>query len=83
MDFQLKKRTFELLSPVIMHWTTMVHNLDLSSRGIRCLIMDRSGETRFTGNEEVWREFDSRAPEAEAVFARRSTEPLYNRTLGR
>lgn len=30
---------------------------------------------RFTGNEEVWREFDSRAPEAEAVFARRSTEP--------
>lgn len=39
--------------------------------------------SRFTGNEEVWREFDSRAPEAEAVFARRSTEPLYNRTLGR
>lgn len=27
-----KKRTFviELLSPVIMHWTTMLHNLDLS-----------------------------------------------------
>lgn len=39
--------------------------------------------SRFTGNKEVWREFDSRAPEAEAVFARRSTEPLYNRTLGR
>lgn len=49
--------------------------------------MDRGGETTGfspgTGNEEVWREFDSRAPEAEAVFARRSTEPLYNRTLGR
>lgn len=35
------------------------------------------------GKRGVWREFDSRAPETEAVFARRSTEPLYNRTLGR
>lgn len=36
-SIEKKKRTFviELLSPVIMHWTTMVHNLDLSSRGIR------------------------------------------------